>query len=680
MIHHRGTTTVGRAILFALTVLLAFGALSGSSAAALQHVSSPDPAAGGRWALIIGVNDYIQLSDLKYCQRDVEALRQTLVTAGFASDHIFFLSHGVQDTKYLPLQKNIQQQLRVVLDMAEKDDMVLVCFGGHAVNVDGHSYLCPMEGDLNDPAGTMIPVDDVVERLARCGAAQKMLWLDICRGNPLPDGNEQEYARSREGIFRSLADPPAGVLVMTSCGEGQVSYEEDDLQHGVFMHYLLEGLAGKADEPPGDRNRRVSLMELYKYTNVKTKIDIARRHVDSQTPRLFGQLANDFDIVPHGGPPLAIAPFDAEQAKRHQRDWAEHLQIEPELTNSLGMKFVLVPPGEFLMGTKEPADDLVQLFPGETMDIFRDEYPQHGVRLSRAFFLGQCEVAVGAFREFIDATEYQTSADRQLPPENPTEARSTEDEGSWRTAPDVGDDYPVTRVSREDALAFCRWLSQREDAVYRLPTEAEWEFACRAGTVTRYWTGDDPESLAQAANVPNAASSDQNGGNYVFELYSGSPKMGRNGWWTIECSPGDSISFHVADVGGVPTWGIRSQQPGGNAFQSDVEIKNAARNTKSTLNVRIGKERWDVAAGNSMRLTPKDMKATNRIEGEDGYAGLAPIGKLRPNPFGFHDMHGNVFEWCQGGFRDYGDHEPVVIDPVGPMAVGPFAVRGGCHL
>ncbi len=78
-------------------------------------------------------------------------------------------------------------------------------------------------------------------------------------------------------------------------------------------------------------------------------------------------------------------------------------------------------------------------------------------------------------------------------------------EYSWRNPGfEQTDEHPVVCVSWNDAVAFCEWLSRKEGKSYRLPTEAEWEYACRAGTSTRYWCGDDQEKLAEVANVADA--------------------------------------------------------------------------------------------------------------------------------------------------------------------------------
>ena len=100
------------------------------------------------------------------------------------------------------------------------------------------------------------------------------------------------------------------------------------------------------------------------------------------------------------------------------------------------------------------------------------------------------------FRRFVEATGHKTEAEK--------DARGGEGwmYGSWVASPDflwntplgVGDltdDHPVVNVSWNDAVAFCEWLSQVEQVTFRLPTEAEWEYACRAGSPTRYSFGDD---------------------------------------------------------------------------------------------------------------------------------------------------------------------------------------------
>jgi sulfatase modifying factor 1 len=197
--------------------------------------------------------------------------------------------------------------------------------------------------------------------------------------------------------------------------------------------------------------------------------------------------------------------------------------IEPASTlpkpieNRLGMKFVLIPAGEFMMGSDESPESLAKSYPQYERARFLelgDEAPVHKVRITKAFYLGQHEVTVGQFRRFLKASGYQPESEADgtggygyNPDYIPQSAQSDAFEGrdrkySWRNPGFAqGGDHPVVNVTWNDAVALCKWLSETEGKTYRLPSEAEWEYAARAGTRTRYYSGDDPQSLLKAANV-----------------------------------------------------------------------------------------------------------------------------------------------------------------------------------
>ncbi len=196
-------------------------------------------------------------------------------------------------------------------------------------------------------------------------------------------------------------------------------------------------------------------------------------------------------------PALAVAPFDAEQAKRHQQTWATHLGVPVELTNSIGMKLVLIPPGEFMMGSPESEADRddasFRSIPrprrnnfmdgwgdfAPPVDIEQDFEYQHRVRITKTFYLGIYEVTQSEYEQVMGT--------------NPSWF-SKNGKGEGTIAGLDASRFPVEMVSWEDAVDFCRKLtfleSERvEGRAYRLPTEAEWEYACRAGTESAFYTG-----------------------------------------------------------------------------------------------------------------------------------------------------------------------------------------------
>ncbi len=161
------------------------------------------------------------------------------------------------------------------------------------------------------------------------------------------------------------------------------------------------------------------------------------------------------------------------------------------------MKLVLIPSGEFTMGS-----------PDTEKDARSDEKPQHRVRITRPFYLGATEVTVGQFRRVVETAGYQTEAETDgKGGEGWNAAIGTYERGPQYTWRNPGfaqtDEHPVANVSWNDAIAYCNLLSEREglkrEDGYRLPTEAEWEYACRAGSTTRYSFGDDAARLGELA-------------------------------------------------------------------------------------------------------------------------------------------------------------------------------------
>ena len=172
-------------------------------------------------------------------------------------------------------------------------------------------------------------------------------------------------------------------------------------------------------------------------------------------------------------PPTAIAPFTASEAKAHQQSWAEHLGIPVESTNSIGMEFVLIPPGEFLMGSPD-SDQVAQL----------TEKPAHRVRIAQPFYLGSSEVTQGEWEKVMGS-------------------RSKPWSWNFYVKDKEALDFPATFLSREEARVFCDRLSEQDGIRYRLPTEGEWEYACRAGTETRYSFGSNASDLGEYAWYQN---------------------------------------------------------------------------------------------------------------------------------------------------------------------------------
>ncbi len=180
-------------------------------------------------------------------------------------------------------------------------------------------------------------------------------------------------------------------------------------------------------------------------------------------------------------PALAIAPFDETTAKQHQVAWAKYLGVRVEVTNTVGMRLILIPPGEFEMGSSDGevgrylADGKQEGAPANYMDRVPAEAPKHRVTISRPLYLSNTELTQTQYRAVM------SDLPSLVQPET---------------------DRPAEQMSWHEAIEFCRKLSELPQekaavAVYRLPTEAEWEYACRAGTTVPYSFGDATSDLTR---------------------------------------------------------------------------------------------------------------------------------------------------------------------------------------
>jgi hypothetical protein len=169
-------------------------------------------------------------------------------------------------------------------------------------------------------------------------------------------------------------------------------------------------------------------------------------------------------------PARAVAPFDAKQARAHQDAWAKHLGVPVEFVNSIGMKLRLIPPG-----MSEQA-----------------ESPE-------AFFLGTTEVTIEQFRRFVEDAKYKTAGEVNKRGGMLVAAGKKTERGAaytWNHADFArSPNHPVTLVTWHDANEFCEWLSRKEGHTYRLPTVAEWTWAERAGSDSRFYFGQGSLAL-----------------------------------------------------------------------------------------------------------------------------------------------------------------------------------------
>ena len=485
------------------------------------------------WAIAIGINRYDNLQSLDYAKRDAECMRDFFQEAGFERVFLFTEDSPAIDTTppisteptYGKLRRFLRQQFEQPL--LEPGDNLWFFFSGHGQRYHDRDYLLLLDSDPGDLKPTALPISYVTQRLRRSGADNVVLLLDACRNQGdragLGIGEEQQQ----------------GVVTIYSCSPNQKAYEIESLKQGSFTYSVLEALRiqgegncatverldqylrhrvpelNKQNQKPQQTPYAIAepiskhhLILLPRYATLRDietlKIDAFKAEVERKW-ELAKQLwirvnvaaaGSDMDAItafvriaqqqvvfpppppvieppvettaaktskPPASPTLPVFSFDIvtvdAKGQEINRSKGKASYFTEDLGKGVSLEMVVIPAGSFQMGSPDTEE--------ERSD---DESPLHQVTVA-SFCMGKYPVTQAQWQAVAALPQVNRKLDS-----NPSRFKGT--------------DLPVEQVSWYDTLEFCARLSQKTGREYRLPSEAEWEYACRAGTTTPFHFGE----------------------------------------------------------------------------------------------------------------------------------------------------------------------------------------------
>ena len=498
------------------------------------------------FAITIGINKYEHIDrPLNYAASDAEKVRDfLLLEADF--NQVFYYSDdspSIDNFSTRPTRSNLLRLLTVTFkkEFMGAGDNFWFFFSGHGARVKGIDYIIPSDAFIEDIESSAISVNYIIQRLQRCGADNVVLILDACReqgdniSKDIKGVGEQTEKEARE----------KGVITICSCSPNEYSWELKDLQQGVFTYALLEGLGSKGKKATVERlneHLKYRVKELAKSQGKQTP-SIMADPIEKSHLILMPKYATKSDIsmlknycyqaqvdenfelaeslwirvletgvdrdaikalqkIAIQKQKIEVSPYRENKnfeskdtnAKKHvsieesekgklftfevvkvnssgsivnRRQESARQKIE-DLGDGTELEMVYIPGGTFMMGSPENEE--------ERSD---NEGPQHNVTVS-PFFMGKYPVTQGQWRAIASQTNLKVKLDLNPEPSKFTE--SYQDIDRWQR--------PVERVKWIEAVEFCERLSKLTGKDYRLPSESEWEYACRAGTTTPFYFGE----------------------------------------------------------------------------------------------------------------------------------------------------------------------------------------------
>lgn len=430
-------------LIFAVA-LIALVQLLPSFAQTPRQLEQPASDVQKRIALVIGNGNYQKASKLANPANDARDTAAALQELGFE------VIGGGRDG--IDLTQSAMEALiaRFGQRLAETKGVGLFFYAGHGVTSAGQNYLIPVDADIPDEdlvKYKAVSVGYVLDKMAAAKNDFNLIILDACRNNPFA----RQWRSLRDiGDSKGLvnSNPPRGTLVLYATQPGGVAIDgAAGSRNGVFTEALLKNIR----QPDVELDRLVKLVAR----------DVETASKDKQSPWKEGLYSGDFYFKQSNG--------NVKPNPRPETPVRKEPVVGEVRKSSAWIDLVWIPPGEFMMGSPESEK-------GRN----NDEGPQQKVKIGYGFWMGKFEVTQKQWEVVMGG--------------NPSTNKR-------------GPDYPVNFVRMSDIQEFIKRLNTLDPVFeYRLPSEAEWEYACRAGTTTAYAFGESLDStqanLQEFATVP----------------------------------------------------------------------------------------------------------------------------------------------------------------------------------
>lgn len=465
------------------------------------------------------------------------------------------------------------------------DDEVVVVLIGHLASLDdadgvSQLYFTPQDANYDDVAKASdlkekhhaLALKDIYGWLQNCPAQRKLLILVTALASGF---KASKLPKPYCSTLPALPVSPRGVAVWVACSQSECHIPSGEFLEAIKGHVENAG----SSDTLADITPKVSKDVAAAVAKFSGKLAF------KQTPQLLGKLPDEWLVHRKEAAPafaLLKAPFTAGAAKKRQEQLAKEVKLAaPFVENAIGMKLALVPPGEFVMG-----DD-----GGDPTD----QSPPVRVRLPRPMLVGRHEVTQGQYQKLMGT--------------NPSAFKDVKGQDTAA--------YPVEQVPFKQAILFCNALSERDKLTpyykliaaqvdpktgktidfldytptrgpgYRLPTEAEWEYACRAGSETPYHVGD--ALTGKQANVDAHRPSGVKEGAYL-----GRPT---------------TVGSYAANAFGLHDMHGNVAEMCEDNYAAGRYKELAAKGTNGSANGSGG----GLARGGAWNFPPKDCRATTRL-------------------------------------------------------------------